>query len=726
MQHLLQSKRGRRAADIAVGAGLAGILLLVYLGDLLVNRAGTDANNGVTKKGSSEEPVARPLRMAVTPPKYDDMGALLRDLGEGYKFTNISMADLANVARLSEFDILFFTCSESINMPPAIHENLRSFVASGGTLYASDLRFDIVARAFPEFVDPVTNAQGVKQSVQAEVVDTGLKQTIGAVMPLSFDEDGWRPAAFRGPGVQTLLRGTIKTNAGIDIACPLLVQFPFQDGTVVFTSFHNEKQQKGVEEKLLKHLVLTTVTARTQSKVTKTMISGGFSPQSHNLLSTSKGSPTVSQVHYNKEPGRLQFVLGFEDQGATLHLSVVGPDGKKFEQEGTTTFTIDVGKAAAGEWKYTITARKVPYPNFPFTLTVGGERDAAKPQVAVNPIPGERTQGEAVEFKELAPSAPVKAKNLRLGVTPQGSDDIGVVLRKLGAGYQYTDIPIHYLAESRRLAEFDVVFVNCAGTPPLTPATRDAMRDFVAKGGTIYASDLQYPTIAHAFPERVSKKLEGFANAQMVVGDVLDAGLKEAIGPKMNINFNAGGWRPAAFDGREVSVLVAGNYRPAFGAAKHAPLLVKFPHQEGTVIFTSFHNSTQNTDTVIKVLEYLVFTAVTAKVQSTVNKTMESNGFFPKQGNLFSHSAGNPKITRSYANKKVGPLQFALGLQAQGAKMKFSIVAPGGGKYEKVISATVTVEVPAAPVGEWLYSVEAIEVPYANFPFTVTVGEKQG
>jgi hypothetical protein len=155
-------------------------------------------------------------------------------------------------------------------------------------------------------------------------------------------------------------------------------------------------------------------------------------------------------------------------------------------------------------------------------------------------------------------------------------------------------------------------------------------------------------------------------------------------------------------------------------------LLVKFPHKEGTVIFTSFHNSTQNTDTVIKVLEYLVFTAVTAQVQATVNKTMESNGFFPKQGNLFSHSAGNPKITRSYTNNKVGPLQFALGLQAEGAKMKFTIVAPGGRKYEKVVSATLTVEVPAAPVGEWLYSVEALEVPYANFPFTVTVGEKQG
>ncbi len=38
---------------------------------------------------------------------------------------------------------------------------------------------------------------------------------------------------------------------------------------------------------------------------------------------------------------------------------------------GNSTFTIDVPKATAGQWKYTFTPLKVPYENFPFTLTVG-------------------------------------------------------------------------------------------------------------------------------------------------------------------------------------------------------------------------------------------------------------------------------------------------------------------------------------------------------------------
>jgi hypothetical protein len=66
----------------------------------------------------------------------------------------------------------------------------------------------------------------------------------------------------------------------------------------------------------------------------------------------------------------LQFVLGFQDQGARLKLIVVGPDGKSVEKEGTTTLSVDV-PAATGDWKYTVTALKVPSENFPFTVTVG-------------------------------------------------------------------------------------------------------------------------------------------------------------------------------------------------------------------------------------------------------------------------------------------------------------------------------------------------------------------
>ena len=32
---------------------------------------------------------------------------------------------------------------------------------------------------------------------------------------------------------------------------------------------------------------------------------------------------------------------------------------------------LKVANAPAGEWRYTVTALRLPFPNFPFTLTVG-------------------------------------------------------------------------------------------------------------------------------------------------------------------------------------------------------------------------------------------------------------------------------------------------------------------------------------------------------------------
>jgi hypothetical protein len=53
-----------------------------------------------------------------------------------------------------------------------------------------------------------------------------------------------------------------------------------------------------------------------------------------------------------------------------LYLEIIGPDGRKFDKEGASTIKIDVTDAGVGAWKYTVTAKKVPYENFPFTLTV--------------------------------------------------------------------------------------------------------------------------------------------------------------------------------------------------------------------------------------------------------------------------------------------------------------------------------------------------------------------
>ena len=74
------------------------------------------------------------------------------------------------------------------------------------------------------------------------------------------------------------------------------------------------------------------------------------------------------------ESAQVRFILGFQEQGARLRLTVVSPEGKKREAEGTSTLVIEETCPVVGEWRYTVTALAVPFPDFPFTLTVGESR----------------------------------------------------------------------------------------------------------------------------------------------------------------------------------------------------------------------------------------------------------------------------------------------------------------------------------------------------------------
>jgi hypothetical protein len=823
-----------------------------------------------------EEVSPEPLRLAVTPASFDDMGKLLATLGTGYQYVTIEEAALEDPAALADVDVLFVTCTEAPDRTAAsqtkVSQTLREFVGRGGTLYASDLRFDTLAEAFPEFVDITAVAQGKSQDLDAEVLDPHLRELVGTTMRLHFDLEGWRPAAFGGPDVSTYLRGEFQTTAGVSIQAPLLVKFRFGDGTVVFTSFHNEKQNSDAEIQLLKYLVFTTVTAKIESKVTKTMISGGFSPQEQNLLSATPESPSITHTYQHPEPSDLQFALGFEQQGARLRLEITGPDGTRYADAGTSTFTISVPSAVAGAWRYTVTAEQLPYRNFPFTLTVGAvskqvQEPAPRPsalQIAEVPtaVP-DSVSDQTITFREVELATKQTVKQWRIAVTPHQYDDMGRLLDRLGEGYKYDNVSMGDLLNPATLDQYDVLFLTCASQGAGTQQLREQLRAFVEKGGTLYASDLRYEMIAATFPEFVdpgnqsptsmmddpvlqqaikqlqelqvrlqgaaavesiaealqsaglSSELAGqlqpiaaalesttFADStqppttgirkalsdiglasvsnadvasiakalrdralrinrakyesqkedlpskiaaaqervrervqqlggvaaitatppQQLTATVVEPGLREILGPTMQLNFDLADWRPANFSGPTVTVYLQGEYQSGPGRAE-SPLLVKFPVGDGTLIFTSFHNEAQNSEEEDKLLRYLVFTAVTAKEEALLAKTMVSGGFSPAKKSLLSHSSGDPTITQTYRNTKPGRLQFALGLAGKGARLHFRIVGPNEQQYEKETQSTLIVEVPDAPVGDWRYTVTALQVPYENFPFTVSIGE---
>jgi len=391
----------RIARDAAAAIALLAVLAVVWALDLRTASPSAEAiSTDVVEEGSpaSESNPASParhtLRLAVTPPEYDDMGRLLATLGSGYQYTEIPMEDLLDADQLARFDVIFLTCggvpdqwlgrriggaergaSGSFHakrrIADQLHKALRSFVGRGGTLYVSDWQFQLLDIAFPEFVDPEKRTKGDIQTVRAEVVDSGLIRRLGSTIELRFDKRAWYPAAFKDGAITTYLRGKFTTLEGRTVPGELLVKLPFEAGNVIFTSFHNEAQNTQTETELLRYLVFATVTAREEANVKRTMVRGGFSPKERNLLSASSGSEPVAQLYECRRAGPLQFVLGFEDQGAQLRMTITGPGGAHYEEAGSKTFRIEIPDARPGMWQYTITPVAVPYQNFPFILTIG-------------------------------------------------------------------------------------------------------------------------------------------------------------------------------------------------------------------------------------------------------------------------------------------------------------------------------------------------------------------
>ncbi|HWY86286.1 MAG TPA: hypothetical protein VNX28_06165 [Gemmataceae bacterium] len=369
----------KTALDSLVAAGLALALLVVLGVDRLLPTSTSTAR--LEQVAAEPSPLrVRKLRLAVSltsKPKHDwdKMPGLLDHLGQGYQYTQVPVRDLYNPNTFDGFDVLFFTCSPEGN-DQAVADNLRQFVARGGTLYASDWRFLAVAKAFPDMVNKGLIGEGADQKLEADVVDAGLQDALGTKhVSLRFDLPEWKTAAFGGERVKVLMKARylVQPPEGSEPSqwaeTPLLVKFGFDKGTVIFTSFHNEAQNSEVEKKLLKYLVFSAVTAQIENEANLTMLKGGFSPQKSNLFSAS-GQSAVSNVYKSKAP-KVRFILGFQEQGARLKLMVIRPDGVQREMEGTSTIVLEDTCPTVGDWRYTVTALSVPFPDFPFTLTVG-------------------------------------------------------------------------------------------------------------------------------------------------------------------------------------------------------------------------------------------------------------------------------------------------------------------------------------------------------------------
>ncbi len=242
----------------------------------------TDIRSGSEKVCVS----AASAKIAVIKGSYDDMQSVLTSLalpfdikgddggqfGFGAGLTN-SRNFLTNAAAMATYDILFINCGElwarlPANDRTAIVNNLRTYVASGKSLYVSDRAHPFIQQAFPDMADFYGNdhvhSEAMRgyapQEITANVISTEIQTLLGRnTATIQFPHNGttvvnnhWVVVAKAGSDGVVHLQGNAKVyqsptssaQASTPVPdAPLMLTYKHPTGgTVIFTSFHNKAQ----------------------------------------------------------------------------------------------------------------------------------------------------------------------------------------------------------------------------------------------------------------------------------------------------------------------------------------------------------------------------------------------------------------------------------------------------------------------------------------------------
>lgn len=216
------------------------------------------------------------LEIAVVTGLYDKIEDLLDGLGLEYDQINGKSGQdhvdlLLDPARMAEYDLIFFNCGMQENWlsdKVEIADNLRDFVKGGGSLYASDWAFLMVEGPWGDQIDFLGDdndnndaRRGNRGDVDAVVLDPAMVSALGGDQAnLHFDLWDW--VAMEDAKAEWLLEGDYKYRDGAFGGAapgsgPMAVRFHDGDGTVVYTSFHNENQTTGDMLVLLEEIIFS-------------------------------------------------------------------------------------------------------------------------------------------------------------------------------------------------------------------------------------------------------------------------------------------------------------------------------------------------------------------------------------------------------------------------------------------------------------------------------------
>jgi hypothetical protein len=213
------------------------------------------------------------LRIAVVDGAYDQVEDVLGSLG--IDPANVTMYDgeigffpggniewvgelLGDYATLAQYDVVFFNCGVddaafTTEKDQVAIDNLRQFVAQGGSVYASDWAYDIVETTWPNYIDFERtdtlgdSAQvGVSEAtIPGTIVDANLAAAMGqTTINMDYPLDIWAVMSAVDAGVTVYVRGNARVHSGFSeqtrTNIPHTVGFSPGGGRVLYTSFHQE------------------------------------------------------------------------------------------------------------------------------------------------------------------------------------------------------------------------------------------------------------------------------------------------------------------------------------------------------------------------------------------------------------------------------------------------------------------------------------------------------
>ena len=173
----------------------------------------------------------------------------------GNTIDEISVADLANPAVTSKYRMIFLNCGldETSADNAATIANLRAFMQSGGTIYASDYASVYVKGLFATYNFDYT---GEEQTIQATITDASLQAFVNKTsVSIAYDLDAWTDILQLPTGATVLLRGSYRANGVQRTNQPIAFVVPQGSGRLVFTTFHNETGATQDQIAVLRHFI---------------------------------------------------------------------------------------------------------------------------------------------------------------------------------------------------------------------------------------------------------------------------------------------------------------------------------------------------------------------------------------------------------------------------------------------------------------------------------------